>query len=113
MSDITRLNSQDPDFDSGLERLLDWEQSADPAVESVVRDIIADLRGRGDAALLEYTTRFDRWTATAAGDLERSLGDCQQALEAIDKQQREALEQAAARVLAYAEHQKRDAWAYT
>ncbi|MGB5426077.1 MAG: histidinol dehydrogenase [Gammaproteobacteria bacterium] len=113
MSDITRLNSVDPDFDSGLERLLDWEQSADPAVEAVVRDIIADIRGRGDTALLEYTTRFDRWTATAAGDLERSLGDCQQALEAIDKQQREALELAADRVLAYAQHQKLESWSYT
>ena len=113
MSDITRLNSQDPDFDTALERLLDWEQSADPAVEAVVRDIIADIRGRGDIALLEYTTRFDRWTATTAGDLERSLRDCQQALKAIDKQQREALELAAERVLAYAEHQKLESWSYT
>ena len=113
MPDITRLNSQDPDFDTGLERLLDWEQSADPAVEAVVRDIIADIRGRGDIALLEYTTRFDRWTATTAGDLERSLRDCQQALKAIDKQQREALELAADRVLAYAEHQKLESWSYT
>ena len=113
MPDITRLNSQDPDFDTGLEHLLDWEQSADPAVEAVVRDIIADIRGRGDIALLEYTTRFDRWTATTAGDLERSLRDCQQALKAIDKQQREALELAADRVLAYAEHQKLESWSYT
>jgi histidinol dehydrogenase len=113
MSDITRLNSQDPDFDTALEHLLDWEQSADPAVEAVVRDIIADIRGRGDSALLEYTTRFDRWTATTAGDLERSLRDCQQALKAIDKQQREALELAAERVLAYAEHQKLESWSYT
>jgi histidinol dehydrogenase len=113
MSDITRLNSQDPDFDTALEHLLDWEQSADPAVEAVVRDIIADIRGRGDSALLEYTTRFDRWTATTAGDLERSLRDCQQALKAIDKQQREALELAAERVFAYAEHQKLESWSYT
>jgi histidinol dehydrogenase len=113
MSDITRLNSQDPAFDTALEHLLDWEQSADPAVEAVVRDIIADIRGRGDSALLEYTTRFDRWTATTAGDLERSLRDCQQALKAIDKQQREALELAAERVLAYAEHQKLESWSYT
>jgi histidinol dehydrogenase len=113
MTDITRLNSQDPGFDAALDRLLDWEQSADPAVESVVRDIIADIRTRGDAALLEYTTRFDRWTAATAADLERSQHDCQQALAAIDDQQREALQLAADRVLAYAEHQKLDSWSYT
>jgi len=113
MSDITRLNSQDPDFEAALERLLDWEQAADPAVESVVRDIIADVRARGDAALLDYTTRFDHWSAATPGDLERSLHDCQQALAAIDDRQREALELAAARVLAYAEHQKLESWSYT
>jgi len=113
MSDITRLNSQDPDFESGLERLLDWEQGADPAVETVVRDIIADIRVRGDAALLDYTTRFDHWSAATPGDLERSLHDCQRALAAIDDRQREALELAAARVLAYAGHQKLESWSYT
>jgi histidinol dehydrogenase len=113
MSDIARLNSQDPDFESALERLLDWDQTADPAVETVVRDIIADVRRRGDAALLEYTTRFDRWTAAVPADLERSLHDCQKALAAIDVQQREALQLAAARVRAYAEHQKLESWSYT
>jgi len=113
MTDITRLNSQDPDFEAALERLLDWEQSADPAVETVVRDIIADVRARGDTALLDYTTRFDRWTAATAGGLERSLDDCQQALVAIDEPQREALQLAAARVRAYAEHQTLESWSYT
>ena len=113
MPDINRLNSQDAGFDADLERLLDWEQSADPAVEAVVRDIIADIRARGDAALLEYTARFDHWTAPAAADLERSLSDCQQALAAIDDRQREALEFAAARIHDYAGHQKLESWAYT
>ena len=113
MSDITRLNSQDAGFDAALERLLDWEQSADPAVETVVRDIIADVRARGDLALLDYTERFDRWAAATAAGLERSLHDCQQALAALDNQQREALELAASRVRAYAEHQKLESWSYT
>ena len=113
MTDITRLNSLDPDFDSGLARLLDWDQTTDPAIESVVRDIIADVRARGDAALLDYTERFDRWAAPVAAELERSLDDCQQALVAIDVQQREALELAATRVRAYAEHQKLESWSYT
>ena len=113
MTDIVRLNSLDPDFDSGLERLLDWDQTTDPAVETVVRDIIADVRARGDAALLDYTTRFDRWTVAAAADLERSLDDCQQALATINEEQRQALELAATRVRAYAEHQKLESWSYT
>ena len=113
MTDITRLNSLDPDFDSGLERLLDWDQTTDPAVETVVRDIIADVRARGDAALLDYTERFDRWAAPVAAELERSLDDCQQALAAIDADQRAALELAATRVRAYAEHQKLESWSYT
>ena len=113
MPDITRLNSLDPDFDAGLERLLDWDQTTDPAVEAVVRDIIADVRARGDAALLDYTERFDRWAVPVAADLERSLEDCQQALTVINGQQREALELAATRVRAYAEHQKLESWSYT
>lgn len=113
MSDITRLNSLDPDFDSGLERLLDWDQTTDPAVETVVRSIIADVRARGDVALLDYTERFDRWAAPVAAELERSQDDCQQALAVIDAQQREALQLAATRVRAYAEHQKLESWSYT
>ena len=113
MTDITRLNSLDPGFDSGLERLLDWDQTTDPAVETVVRDIIADVRARGDAALIDYTSRFDRWTVTAAVDFECSRDDCQQALAVIDEVQREALAQAATRVRAYAEHQKLESWSYT
>jgi len=113
MTDITRLDSLDPDFDTGLERLLDWDQTTDPAVETVVRDIIADVRARGDAALLDYTGRFDRWAAPVAAGLERSLDDCQQALAVIDVQQREALALAATRVQAYAEHQKLESWSYT
>ena len=74
MSDIARLNSQDPGFDAALERLLDWEQAADPAVEAVVREIIADVRARGDVALLEYTSRLDRWTAAVPAELGIVLG---------------------------------------
>ena len=113
MFDITRLNSLDLDFDSGLAHLLDWDQTTDPAIESVVRDILADVRARGDAALLDYTERFDRWAAPVAAELERSRDDCQQALATIEAQQREALELAATRVRAYAEHQKLESWSYT
>ena len=54
MSEIARLNSLDPAFDTDLERLLDWEQAADPGVETVVREVIAEVRARGDDAVLEF-----------------------------------------------------------
>jgi histidinol dehydrogenase len=110
MPEITRLNTQDADFQAGLDRLLDWEQAADPRVEAVVREVIAAIRERGDEALLDYTTRFDRWTPESAAALEYSLDSCRQALDRIDPQQAEALQQSAARVRAYAEHQKLESW---
>jgi histidinol dehydrogenase len=111
--DIARLNSQDPAFDADLERLLDWEQAADPAVETVVREVIAAVRARGDAALIEYTARFDRWSVSSAGELEISLESCHQAVASLQNEQRVALEQAAARIRDYAAHQKLESWSYT
>jgi histidinol dehydrogenase len=113
MFEITRLNSEDATFREELERLLAWEQSADPALETVVRDIINDVRARGDAALLEYTARFDRHSLAQAADLEISLDDCHKALSLIDADRRAALELAAERVRAYAQHQKLESWSYT
>jgi len=113
MSEITRLNSKDTTFREELEHLLAWEQTADAELESVVRDIINDVRVRGDAALLEYTARFDRCPVAQAGDLEIPLDDCHRAVSAIDTGQRAALELAAERVRAYAGHQKLESWSYT
>jgi histidinol dehydrogenase len=112
MPEITRLNTQDAGFRAGLDRLLDWEQAADPAVEAVVREVIAAIRRRGDEALLDYTTRFDRWTPESAAALEYSLDACTQALERIDPDQAGALQQSAERVRAYAEHQRLQSWSY-
>ena len=113
MSDILRLNSRDATFRAALERLLAWEHAADPVLESTVRDIIDDIRARGDAALLDYTARFDRCPATAAKDLEIPLDDCHKALSLINADQRTALELAAERVRAYAVQQKLESWSYT
>ena len=112
MPDIARLNSEDPGFDADLERLLDWEQAADPGVEAVVRQVIADIRDRGDAALIEYTGKFDRWQVAGPGELEIPLDACRQALSAIDSDQHDALEFAAERIRDYARHQKLESWSY-
>ncbi|MDH3980440.1 MAG: histidinol dehydrogenase [Gammaproteobacteria bacterium] len=111
MTEIKRLDSSDPAFQADLERLLDWEQSADLKVESVVREIISAVRTRGDAALIEFTERFDRRKVTDG--LEISLGACRAALDLIEPEQRSALELAAQRVRAYAEHQRLESWSYT
>ncbi len=113
MPEIIRLNSRDAGFDAALEKLLDWEQTSDMAVETVVRDIINEVRSRGDAALLEYTQRFDRRSVTNAAGLEIPLADCRLALERIPAEQRAALELAAERVRAYAAHQRLESWSYT
>ncbi|HUT40766.1 MAG TPA: histidinol dehydrogenase [Gammaproteobacteria bacterium] len=111
MVEIRRLNSRDATFAADLEALLDWEQSADLKVEAVVREIITAVRTRGDAALIEYTERFDR--RKADNGLEIPLADCRAAVDVIKPEQRDALEFAAHRVRAYAERQKLESWSYT
>jgi len=58
--DIKRLSYADIDFDARLEALLAWENVSDSRVGQVVDDVLADIRCRGDQALVDYTNRFDR-----------------------------------------------------
>lgn len=113
MTEIRQLKTSDEKFWQQLDEVLAWEQSADGGVATVVTDILADVKKRGDAALLEYTQKFDRVDATSAEQLELSKDDLQKALAAIEPEQRKALELAAERVRAYAEHQKMESWSYT
>jgi len=113
MVDITRLDSTSSEFWPALEKLLAWEGVSDDKVNAIVREILAAVRERGDAALLEYTNRFDRMQATSMAELEIPHERLQQALDAIPAVQREALEQSAARVRAYHERQKQESWSYT
>jgi histidinol dehydrogenase len=110
---IRRLDTTDEDFYTQLDALLAWEQVSDAQVEQTVREIISNIRTRGDAALLEYTNRFDRMQVAAVADLEIDTARLEQALAGIAAQQREALERAAERIRAYAEHQKMQSWSYT
>ncbi len=113
MIEITRLKTNDPDFDARLDELLAWEQSTDSEVVTTVTRIINDVRKNGDAALLDYTRRFDRVEFQSAAEIELGSDQLQAALGAIDDGRRQALEAAASRVRAYAEHQKLDSWSYT
>jgi histidinol dehydrogenase len=113
MSTMTRLSTADPDFHADLDGLLAWDSVSDDRVQQTVADIIRDLRTRGDAALLAYTTRFDRWTPACAADLEIPQARLEAAWGRIPAAQREALQTAAARIRAYAEHQRLESWSYT
>lgn len=113
MAEIRKLNTADADFQSQLDALLAWESVSDGGVNQVVHDVIADIRARGDRALVDFTTRFDGWEATSAADLEIPLERLKQAWDTIPEAQQEALRHAAARVTAYAERQKMEGWTYT
>ncbi|MEQ1815236.1 MAG: histidinol dehydrogenase [Nitrosomonas sp.] len=110
---IKRFNSTDPDFDSNLEKLLAFENAQDDAVDITVAKILADIRSRKDAALIEYTNRFDRLSATSGKDLELTQENLRHSLEALPSIQRNALEQAAERVRSYHEKQQLNSWQYT
>tara|TARA_R110000772_G_scaffold30535_2_gene75821 strand:+ start:35862 stop:37157 length:1296 start_codon:yes stop_codon:yes gene_type:complete len=109
---MQRLDTRSADFDQRLEALTAWEEGLDASVEAAVAEIIAAVRQRGDAALLEYTARFDGRSLSSAAQLEVSPPRLQEALAAIPAPQREALEQAAARVRSYHEHQRQVSWQY-
>jgi len=113
MTSIRQLTTSDAGFLSQLDQLLAWEQSNDSEVVTTVSGILEDVRNRGDAALLEYTLKFDRVEVASAAELELSSDELQAALSAIDDDHRQALEVAAARVRAYAEQQKMESWSYT
>jgi len=113
MAEIRTLDTRDRDFRARLDDLLVWERVADAAVNATVARIIADIRARGDAALLEYTRGFDRWEPADAGDLVIAPQRLEQAWQAVPVSQREALEHAAERIRAYAQHQRLEGWSYT
>lgn len=110
---LRRLDATDPDFADRLDALLSWESVSDDSVNSRVLEIIQAVRARGDAAVVEYTQRFDGVEATRMQDLILPRSRLDTALERISTEQREALQVAADRVRSYHERQKQDSWQYT
>lgn len=110
---IKRLSTQDADFWSELDQLLAWESVSDEAVETTVKNILKDVRKRGDAAVVEYTNRFDRMSAENMATLEISQAQMDEALARIPADQRKAIEFSVERLFAYHEHQRADSWSYT
>ena len=109
---ITRLNASQSDFDSSLAKLLAWDDSVDHQVNESVRHILHEVKTRGDAAVLEFTEKFDRLKIASVAELEMSHDRLQKALKNIPGDQRVALEQAAERIRSYHEHQNQTSWQY-
>ncbi len=110
---IARLSTNDADFDARLDALLAWESVSDAGVKQTVETVIADIRQRGDAALIDYTARFDHWQPQDAAALELDQSRLSEALGRIPANQRQALEAAAERIRTYAEHQRLQSWQFT
>lgn len=108
-----QLDSASPDFQQQLEALLAFETSQDPQVEERVASILADVKQRGDAAVIEFTQCFDGLNAQSMVDLELTQNELKTAFERLPLEQRNALEAAADRVRRYHEHQKAASWQYT
>ena len=113
MLTIRQLDSRDAAFETDLARLIAFDTAQDPAVDATVRDILAQVKTSGDAGLLEYTAKFDRWTPTDARALEVDAVMMQRALDKLPADVRRALETAAARIGDYHRHQIQRSWQYT
>lgn len=102
---LRHLSTADADFESAFQRVLHWSAETDAAIEHRVAEIIEAVRERGDAAVLEFTARFDAVQADSVSALELGREELKAAFDAITPAQREALEFAAQRVRSYHERQ--------
>ena len=110
---MKRLSTQSPQFQQELQALLAFETAQDPKIDQIVADICADVQQRGDAAVLEYTNRFDGTQAQTMADLTLSQDDLKAAFFRLPENVRTALQTAAERVQSYHQHQKQESWSYT
>ena len=113
MSQIRRLNACDASFDSELNALLAWDEVSDHKVVAIVEEILAAVKKDGDAALLEYSNRFDRVNVSSMAQLSISSAQIDAAMARISAEQLQALETAALRIRSYHAHQKQESWSYT
>ncbi|MFZ2302618.1 MAG: histidinol dehydrogenase [Gallionella sp.] len=110
---IKRLSTKQTDFDAQLSTLLAFEETADEKLEATVASILADVKKRGDAAVLEYTRKFDRLPLENAVAMELPKSELKAAFDGLPAEQKSALEQAAQRVTDYHRKQVQTSWNYT
>ena len=111
--EITRLDASSSDFNQQLDKLLAWESVSDAKVNEIVADILLNVRKRGDAAVVEYTNKFDNTGVESVAQLHLTHQQLQAALVKIPDVQRDALEKAAQRVRVFHEKQAESSWQYT
>ena len=110
-----RLSTTDADFEAKFKVRLHWSADTDAAIEQRVAGILADVQTRGDAAVLDYTARFDGLSADSVAALELTQAELKAAFDTIPESQRAALEFASGRVRSYHEAQKQacgQSWSY-
>lgn len=112
MVNIKRLHTSNPNFNRSLQQLLAFENAMDASVDATVAQILTEIKTRGDAALVEYTNRFDQVNASSVKELELTQANLHQSLNTLPVQQRQALEQAAGRIKSYHEKQVSESWQY-
>ena len=110
---MKQLNSAAADFWQQLKDLQAFETAQDPKVDQIVADICHDVQTRGDAAVIEYTNRFDGMSATSMADLTLSQEELKAAFERLPENVQAALTTAARRIADYHQHQKQSSWQYT
>ncbi len=110
---LRRLATADAGFPEALDALIAFEAAQDPAIDATVAAIIADVRARGDVAVLEYTRRFDRLEASGLAELEIRADHMREAFDVLPVGQRDALSAAATRVRTFHERQKSGGWSFT
>jgi len=115
MSDlhITQLDASHAEFSTQLKALLAWDAADDFSIQNKVLEIITAIRREGDKALLTYTNQFDRRNVQQAADLELDKAILKQAWDGLSVEQKQALQTAADRIFAYAQHQKLHSWEFT
>ena len=110
---MIRLDANSTDFNQQLKQRLAWDASDDLAIHQRVLEIIAAVRQQGDAALVDYTNRFDRCAFKSGADLELDKQALLDAWDSLPSEQAVALQSAANRIRAYAENQKLQSWQYS
>ena len=109
------LSTANADFEAQFKDKLHWSADTDAAIEQRVAAILANVRQRGDAAVLEYTAKFDGLAVSSMAQLELTQADFKAAFDGLPAAQREALQAAAKRVRIYHEAQKKangESWSY-
>ena len=110
---ITKLSSQQPEFEAKLSALLRYEGILNKQVTETVDEIISSVRSGGDKSLIDYSVNFDNVNAKSLADLTINPKDIKSAYKELEDVERKALDVAAERIEQYHQKQKQSTWTYT